>query len=70
VRVVFVSAVITPGGLASRIVTAGVQGRFDFPERPEHNDLYDVTGVCMRTTANAPSTDRDFKRMGSRSLHR
>jgi putative PIN family toxin of toxin-antitoxin system len=27
---VFVSAVITPGGIASRIVTAGVEGRFDY----------------------------------------
>lgn len=43
---VFVSAAITPGGVASRIVAAGIEGRFDYPLCPRL--LGEVAGVLTR----------------------
>lgn len=42
---VFVSAAITPGGVAIRIITAGVEGRFDYVLCPRLvSELTDVLG--------------------------
>lgn len=42
---VFVSAVITPGGVASRIVAAGIEGRFEYLLCPQLvGELTDVLG--------------------------
>ncbi len=57
---VFVSAAITPNGVASRIVTAGVAGRFEYLLCPRL--VGELTGVLARPKFARLVSDEDRRR--------
>lgn len=58
---VFVSAAITPGGVASRIVAAALEGRFDYLVCPRLLD--EVTSVLSRPKAARYLNQADRERL-------
>lgn len=57
---VFVSAAITPTGVASRVVTAGVEGRFQYLLSPRL--VGELTGVLARPKFTRVVSDEDRQR--------
>jgi len=57
---VFVSAAITPTGVASRVVTAGVEGRFQYLLCPRL--VGELTGVLARPKFTRVVSDEDRQR--------